>query len=149
MEQMKREFVDKKKIISEEELTDLTSVGRSLPGTMIGNVCFMFGYHVGGIWCGMAALVGIAFWPFLILFGVALLYDTVVENPLVAGAMTGIRAVVVPIMVSATTTLWKQSIKDSFCVCLMLAAFAASILGAGNIPLILCGATIGMMKKGR
>ena len=65
--QMKREFVDRKGVITEEELTDLTSVGRSLPGTMIGNVSFMFGYHIGGIACGFAALVGIAFWPFVIL----------------------------------------------------------------------------------
>ena len=145
--QMKREFGDRKGVITEEELTDLTSVGRSLPGTMIGNVSFMFGYHIGGIACGFAALVGIAFWPFVILSVVAILYDAVMENLIVAGAMAGVRAVVVPVMVSATAALWKQSIRDPFCVFLMVAAFLAGVLGVGNVPIILCGAIAGISRK--
>ena len=145
--QMKREFVEKKELITDEELTDLTSVGRSLPGTMIGNVSFMFGYHVGGPVCGFAALIGIAFWPFAILSVVAVLYDMVMSNPFVAGAMTGVRAAVVPIMISATAALWKQSIRDRFCAALMIAAFLAGMLGVGNVPLILCGAVAGILKR--
>ena len=145
--QMKREFVEKKNLLTEEDLTDMTSVGRSLPGTMIGNVSFMFGYHIGGAACGFAALIGIAFWPFIILSIVAVLYDAVMGNPFVAGAMTGVRAVVVPIMISATAALWKQSIRDTFCIFLMTAAFLAGMLGIGNVPLIVAGAILGILKK--
>ena len=46
--QMQRLYVEKRKTITGEELLDITSVGRSLPGTMIGNVA-MRGWP--GAWC--------------------------------------------------------------------------------------------------
>ena len=36
--QMQKLYVEQEHTITSEELLDLTSVGRSLPGTMIGNV---------------------------------------------------------------------------------------------------------------
>ena len=46
--QIQQEYVQKKGWITDEELLDITSVGRSLPGLMIGNVSYLFGYHVAG-----------------------------------------------------------------------------------------------------
>ena len=41
--QMQKLYVEQEKTITSEELLDLTSVGRSLPGTMIGNVAMLYG----------------------------------------------------------------------------------------------------------
>ena len=52
--QMQRLYVEKRKTITGEELLDITSVGRSLPGTMIGNVpCCTATTRRGwpGAWC--------------------------------------------------------------------------------------------------
>ena len=46
--QIQQEYVQKKGWITDEDLLDITSVGRSLPGLMIGNVSYLFGYHVAG-----------------------------------------------------------------------------------------------------
>ena len=46
--QMQKLYVEREKTITSQELLDITSVGRSLPGTMIGNVAFLYGYRVGG-----------------------------------------------------------------------------------------------------
>ena len=46
--QMQKDFVDDHPIMTAEELLDIVSVGRSLPGTMIGNVAYLFGYRQ---WC--------------------------------------------------------------------------------------------------
>ena len=45
--QMQNEFVDKRRWVTEEELLDMVSVGRSLPGIMIANISVLFGYRVG------------------------------------------------------------------------------------------------------
>ena len=47
--QMQKEYVEKEHWITDEELLDFTSVGRSTPGLMIGNVSILFGYHAAGI----------------------------------------------------------------------------------------------------
>ena len=47
--QMQKLYVEQEHTITSEELLDLTSVGRSLPGTMIGNVAMLYGYRVAGI----------------------------------------------------------------------------------------------------
>ena len=50
--QMQKLYVEQEKVITSEELLDLTSVGRSLPGTMIGNVAMLYGYRVAGVAAG-------------------------------------------------------------------------------------------------
>ena len=47
--QMQKLYVEEKHTITAEELLDLTSVGRSVPGTMIGNVAVLYGYRVAGM----------------------------------------------------------------------------------------------------
>ena len=56
--QMQKEYVEKRHWLTEEELLDITSVGRSLPGLMIGNVSYLFGYHVAGFPGALACLLG-------------------------------------------------------------------------------------------
>ena len=54
--QMQKLYVEQENTMTSEELLDITSVGRSLPGTMIGNVALLYGYHTGGVICGLACL---------------------------------------------------------------------------------------------
>lgn len=61
--QMQKLYVEQEHTITSEELLDLTSVGRSLPGTMIGNVAMLYGYRVAGIAGGMACLFGMILPP--------------------------------------------------------------------------------------
>ena len=58
--QMQKLYVEQEKVITSEELLDLTSVGRSLPGTMIGNVAMLYGYRVAGIAGGMVVPIMIS-----------------------------------------------------------------------------------------
>ena len=58
--EIQKEYVEKKHWITDEELIDFTSVGRSVPGLMVGNASVLFGYHTAGIWGALAALIGLA-----------------------------------------------------------------------------------------
>ncbi len=146
--EMRKEFVEKEQIITDEELLDVTSVGRSLPGTMIGNVSFLFGYHIGGPICGFAALIGMIFWPFLILSVITFIYARVLDNIYVARAMVGIRAAVVPIMVAAIIPLGRQALQDRIAWIIMGAAFLLCSFGRNNILAVVLGAITGYLIKG-
>ena len=47
--QMQEEFINKRHTLTEEELLDITSVAKSLPGIMITNISVIFGYRTAGI----------------------------------------------------------------------------------------------------
>lgn len=57
--QIQKEYVEDKHWITDEELLDFTSVGRSVPGLMISNASVLFGYHAAGFGGALAALAGI------------------------------------------------------------------------------------------
>ena len=64
--QIRKEFVEKRRWITDEELLDFTSVGRSTPGLMIGNAAILF---VARAMIGVrAAVVPIIFSALLKLF---------------------------------------------------------------------------------
>ena len=126
--QMEKEYVEKRRWLTDEELLDYTSVGRSTPGLMIGNVSILFGYHVAGIPGALAALLGISIPPVLIMLLVVFIYDRVKDNLYVSRAMTGVRAAVVPIIISALLKLLKSGLKDAFCFLVAAAALGSACL---------------------
>lgn len=121
--QMQRTFVEKEKVITQEELLDLSSVGRSLPGTMIGNVAVLFGYKVGGFPGALLCLFGMTTPPMVVLTVITLGYQAFRENPWVNAGMLGIRAAIVPIILSAVLGLVGGAFRYKVCVLFTLAAF--------------------------
>lgn len=144
--QIQKEYVEKKHWITDEELLDYTSVGRSVPGLMIGNASVLFGYHAAGVPGAFAALLGVAMPPFLIMIGVTFIYGLVKDNKYVARAMMGVRAAVVPIIICALTKLFRSGMKDWFCYVIAAAAMALCLFtGVNNVLIVLMGAAAGLL----
>ncbi|MBQ6564040.1 MAG: chromate transporter [Clostridia bacterium] len=144
--QIQKEYVEKKHWITDEELLDFTSVGRSLPGLMIGNASVLFGHHTAGIPGALLALLGIVLPPFVIMIGVTFVYGLVKDNPYVANAMMGVRAAVVPIIISAMLKLFKAGMKDLFCYLIALGALALCLFtNISNVLIVVLGAAAGLI----
>ena len=143
--QMQQEFVEKRGWITEEELLDFTSVARSLPGIMIANTSLIFGYHMAGVPGALAAVVGITIPSVVIIALVTLVYDAFRSNPFVLRALTGVRAAVIPIILSAALRLRKGALKDWIGYALAAVAAVLSILGVNNIIIILFGVAAGLL----
>lgn len=105
--QMQQLYVEQRHTITNEELLDLTSVGRSLPGTMIGNVAMLYGCHAAGLAGGVACVLGMVLPPMAVLALLTYCYTAVRDNLWVMAAMTGVRASIVPIMAAAALNLVK------------------------------------------
>lgn len=144
--QIQKEYVEKKHWITDEELLDYTSVGRSLPGLMIGNASLLFGYSAAGIPGAFAALLGITIPPIAIMMAVTYVYGMVRDNAYVARAMMGVRAAVVPIIFSALIKLFKSGMKDLFCYLVALCALGLCLFsGLSNVLIVLLGAAAGLI----
>lgn len=149
--QIQKEYVEKKHWITDEELLDFTSVGRSIPGIMIGNASVLFGYQAAGLPGAIAALLGIVIPPVVIMLGVVFVYDLVKDNLYVSRAMAGVRAAVVPIIFSAMVKLFSSGIKDRFCALIAVGAFCLCLFtGTSNVLIVLLGAAAGLAwQEGR
>jgi chromate transporter len=148
--QMQKEFVEKRKWITEESLLDMTLVGRSLPGMMITNISMLFGYHMGGFFCGLSALIGITLPPLIILSIVTIFYVLVKDNLYVTHALSGIRSAVVPIIASAALKMRKSAFKSWFGYFLAGSALLLCLFTTIHIGIIvLISAIIGILISGR
>ena len=123
--QIQQEYVQKKGWITDEDLLDITSVGRSLPGLMIGNVSYLFGYHVAGF-PGALACLTVVTWC----------YIQVKDNLYVSRAMTGVRAAVAPVVASAALKLRKAALADRAGYVFLFLAFALYLFGGLSCILI-------------
>ena len=147
--QMQKEYVQKRGWLTEEDLLDITSVGRSLPGLMIGNVSYLFGYHVAGFPGAIACVTGMCIPPLLILTAVTWFYTQVRDNPYVSRAMVGVRATVVPIITSAALGLRKAALTDRFGYLILLLGFVLYLFfGMNCIMIVLLGGLLGFLLSG-
>ena len=144
--QMQKEYVQKRGWLTEEDLLDITSVGRSLPGLMIGNVSYLFGYHVAGFPGAIACVTGMCIRLLLILTAVTWFYTQVRDNPYVSRAMVGVRATVVPIITSAALGLRKAALTDRFGYVILLLGFVLYLFfGMNCITIVLLGGLLGFL----
>ena len=146
--QIQKEYVEKQGILSSQELLDITSVGRSLPGMMIGNTVFLFGYHVGGPLCGVACVLGMALPPMLILMAITCGYTLLRDNDYMMRAMIGVRAAVVPIIGCSILKLQKGAFPYPVCFAIAIVAFGLYLFtNVSCILLVLMGAAAGILTS--
>lgn len=144
--QMQKDFVEERKEITSQELLDMVSVGKSLPGLMIGNVTYLFGYHQGGVLGGIFCVLGISTPPLIILSILTVGYVAARDNIWVERMLSGVRCVVAPIILSAAVNLRKGAFPHAVCYGLGALAFiAAAVFRANNVAVILFGVAAGLL----
>ena len=144
--QMQRMYVEDKKLITAEELLDITSVGRSLPGLMIGNVSMLFGCRVGGVAAGVLCTLGLVIPPIVTLSVIAFFYTAFRTNVWVGAAMDGIRCAIVPIILSAAAGMVKGAFRFPPCYAVLALTLALYLfLHMNCVYLVLIGAVCGII----
>lgn len=144
--QMRERYVEREGTLTNEDLLDLTSIGRSLPGTMIGNIAMFYGYRRAGLPGGAACVLGMILPPTLILLGVTCGYAALQGNVWAMAAMRGVRAAVVPIILSALASMVRGAFRFPPCTAVALVAFVLyAFLGFSSVWLVVLGAACGLL----
>ena len=144
--QMKELYVDREKSLTDEELLDLTSIGRSLPGTMIGNIAMLYGHRIAGFWGGIACVFGMIAVPMLILLLITGFYTAFQNNLWVASAMRGVRTAVAPVILSALLGMIRSAFKIPPCILIAVSMFALYFyLRVSCVWLVIIGAFLGLI----
>ena len=89
---MKKDFVDARHWIDEEEMLDLVAIAQSAPGAIAVNGAIVVGYKLAGILGAFVAIFGTVIPPFVIISILSVCYQAFRSNLLVARMLEGMQA---------------------------------------------------------
>ena len=145
---IQKEIVEKKKWATEEEVLDYYAVGQCTPGIIAVNTATFIGYKVHGIIGAIVATLGVVFPSLIIITIIAALLKNFANYSIVQHAFSGIRVVVIALIISAILKLAKTSIKNSTTLIIAIIAFIlVAFVNLSPIYIVIAAACIGLILK--
>ena len=145
---IQKEIVEEKKWATEEEVLDYYAVGQCTPGIIAVNTATFIGYKVHGIIGAIVATLGVVFPSLIIITIIAALLKNFANYSIVQHAFSGIRVVVIALIVSAILKLAKTSIKNSTTLIIAIIAFIlVAFVNLSTIYIVIAAACIGLILK--
>jgi chromate transporter len=143
---LKREVVDGKGWISNEEMIDYYALGQSIPGIIAMNTSTLIGYRKRGIPGAVAAALGMAAPSVLVIILIAAFLVPYFDLPWVQKAFAGVRAAVVAMIVMAVLQVAKKSANTVSGIAIAAGSFLAIVgINAHPVLLIVIGALLGFL----
>lgn len=143
---LRREVVEKYGWATDEEMLDYYALGQSTPGIIAINVSTFIGYKRAGILGGIFATLGMVTPSWIIIISIAKFFDAFSDNQYVISAFTGIRVVVVVLILNAVIKMGKKSIKNALGFVIMLAAFSALVfLSVSPVYVVITAGILGVI----
>ena len=148
---IEREFVERKKWLTEEEFTDVLAVAESTPGPISVNSATFIGYKRGGVLGSLLSTLAVTLPSFIIIFVISLFLDEFMKFELVQKAFKGIQCAVAVLVISSAFKLSKGIEWNVFNIILIVISAAAMLaidiftLDISTIFIILFGAIVGII----
>ena len=145
---LKSEFVDKYKLITEDELVNYFAISQSLPGIIAANISIFIGYQLKKLPGAIVATLGVNLAPFLTIVLLASIIAKFLNSNFLQGIFWGVGIGVIVLLVSATKELFEKSVIDKFTVLLFVTTLG--ILLITNISpaiIIIASAITGILYK--
>lgn len=143
---MEEKFCDELGWFSREELLDYVALGRSFPGIMIMNISAVFGYRTAGVPGAFVACGALALPSILVIALLTLFYDQIRNTPWVDRALVGVRAAVVPIVLSAMAKLRSSALTGPWTWAAAIgAALLCRLAGMSSVTVVLGGVALGLL----
>lgn len=132
---LRHELEEKKHWVTEDEMLDYYAVGQCTPGIIAVNVATFVGFRRKGVLGAICSTLGMISPSLLIISCLAAFLEVVINNPIVAHAIGGVKVVVCALMLNTVITLAKKSLVSPVCVGIAVLGFVLSIFT--EIPSIL------------
>ena len=145
---IQKEIVEEKKWATEEEVLDYYAVGQCTPGIIAVNTATFIGYKVQGIIGAIVATLGVVFPSLIIITIIAALLKNFASYAIIQHAFSGIRVVVIALIISAILKLAKTSIKNSITLIIAILAFiSVAFVNLSPIYIVVAAAFVGLISK--
>lgn len=142
------EFVEKRKLLEQDELIDYFALSQSLPGIIAANISMFIGYKLHRKLGAVIAMLGIISVPFLCIIFLASFLEVLTNNLYIQGAFKGISISVIALILLTIREMWQKSEKQPFFyIIFTLALIALTIFQLSPIKTILLFTLIGLIYK--
>lgn len=143
---MKREVVELRGWISDEEMVDYYALGQSVPGIIAMNTATLIGYRKRGVPGAVAAAAGMAAPSLVVITMVAAFLTPCFESVWMKKAFAGIRSAVVALIAMAVWQVGKKSVTSVSKGVLAVGSFLSIVcLGVHPVLMILAGGLLGVL----
>ena len=153
---MDREFVEKRKYLTEQEIVDIVAVMQSLPGLVVVNMAVLIGYRVKGVSGALVSAFASVLSPFVVIAVIAAGFASLADSPTMAHIFLGVRAGTAALILMSLFKLAKQVMDGPLAWSLGVIAFVASVvIGLDITFVVLFGFLVGCVhvaicsRKGR
>ena len=109
---MTNEFVEKRNLVTHEDMIDYFALSQSLPGIIAANISMFIGYKLRGKWGAITAMIGVTFVPFWCIVLLASVLGSLVNNSYVQGALWGVGVAVIALIILTVREMWQKSNKN-------------------------------------
>ena len=145
---MKAEFVEKNKLISEDDLVDYFSISQSLPGIIAANISIFVGYKLRRTIGAIVAVIGVTFAPFWSIVLLASLIGRYLHTTVMQGIFWGVGIGVMVLMISATREMWAKAFEDKFAYLIFAAGLGVMLFTKiSPVWVVISSAVIGVIYK--
>lgn len=133
--------------MNEEEITECFAVSQSLPGVLAINSAIYIGYRVRGVRGAVAAALGVILPAYLSILAVMFFLSALDQNPSVQGALEGIKASAVALILVTVWTMGRKILSKGLdWVVAILSFLIIVVLGYSAIWAILLGGMAGFLS---
>ncbi|MCQ2754605.1 MAG: chromate transporter [bacterium] len=145
---IKRELVDKRNLISNNDLMDYFALSQSLPGIIAANISLFTGYKLRGILGALVAMFGVVFVPFWAIVIIATFLSSISGNSYVQGIFWGVGVAVIALIILTARDIWRNAKRNLFFyIIFLLALVSLLILNFSPIKTIITLVIVGVLYK--
>ena len=142
---LQHSLTEDKKWFSTEEIVDIIAVCQSLPGVIAINMATYVGYKKKGFIGSVVATIGVTLPSFVMILLIAAFISNLGDNPVVNGAMAGLRAAALGLVLVAIIQMSSVVFKGLYQVALALLAFVLiAVFNINTAYVILLFALLGI-----
>lgn len=147
---MRKYYLEKKKLFTEEELNNMAAIAQSSPGAIAVNLSVLVGYRLKGIFGAVLTCVASVLPPLILLSVISSCYAAFRSNHIISavlkGMEAGVAALIVDCVIDMAAAIFKQEHK--LLKWMVPAAFVASFLLKINVILILIFYALACLAEG-
>jgi chromate transporter len=110
---LRSSLVGKHGWIDDAKFVELLSISQTLPGLNATNMAVLVGDHLRGLRGALAAIFGVCLPGALIMFAVAIVYAEHASRPATSGALHGVAAAAVGLILATTLQLGRRSLQHA------------------------------------
>ncbi|MBQ2644023.1 chromate transporter [bacterium] len=111
---MKRNIIDKRKWITDRDLSEYYALSQSIPGIIAANISAFTGYKLNGAKGAAAAILGIITTPIISIIGIAIILNKLLQISFIQSIFWGASISVIILIYLSIKEIWRNSISDIF-----------------------------------